>query len=77
MGLVPDDGRGRHLHRLPREPGHLSLSASVRGLQFAISVIGVLIFAGLTAYETQKLKEMYLYGNSDPMKPREARSSAR
>jgi FtsH-binding integral membrane protein len=34
-------------------------------LQFAISVIGVLIFAGLTAYDTQKLKEMYLYGNYD------------
>ena len=31
-------------------------------LQFAISVLGVLIFAGLTAYDTQKLKEMYLYG---------------
>ncbi|KMO44320.1 membrane protein [Methylobacterium tarhaniae] len=34
-------------------------------LQFAISVIGVLIFAGLTAYDTQKLKEMYIYGNFD------------
>jgi hypothetical protein len=34
-------------------------------LQFAISCIGVLIFAGLTAYDTQKLKEMYLYGNYD------------
>ena len=34
-------------------------------LQFGISVIGVLIFAGLTAYDTQKLKEMYLYGNFD------------
>ncbi|WP_298957436.1 Bax inhibitor-1/YccA family protein [uncultured Methylobacterium sp.] len=34
-------------------------------LQFAISVIGVVIFAGLTAYDTQKLKEMYLYGNLD------------
>jgi hypothetical protein len=34
-------------------------------LQFAISAIGVLIFAGLTAYDTQKLKEMYLYGNFD------------
>ncbi len=33
-------------------------------LQFAISVLGVLIFAGLTAYDTQKLKEMYLYGAS-------------
>lgn len=29
-------------------------------LDFAISVIGVLIFAGLTAYDTQKLKDMYL-----------------
>jgi uncharacterized protein len=34
-------------------------------LQFAISVIGVLIFAGLTAWDTQKLKEMYLFGNWD------------
>jgi FtsH-binding integral membrane protein len=29
-------------------------------LDFAISVIGVLVFAGLTAYDTQKIKEMYL-----------------
>jgi FtsH-binding integral membrane protein len=29
-------------------------------LQFAISCLGVLIFAGLTAYDTQKLKEMYV-----------------
>jgi hypothetical protein len=35
-------------------------------LQFAISVIGVLIFAGLTAYDTQKLKEMYLYELGTP-----------
>lgn len=28
-------------------------------LQFAISAIGVLIFAGLTAYDTQRLKMMY------------------
>ena len=28
-------------------------------LQFAISVIGVLVFTGLTAYDTQKIKEMY------------------
>src|SRR4029078_13300855 len=30
-----------------------------RGLEFAISVIGVLILAGLTAYDTQRIKEMY------------------
>ena len=29
------------------------------GLQFAVSVIGVLVFAGLTAYDTQRIKEMY------------------
>ena len=29
------------------------------GLEFAISVIGVLIFAGLTAYDTQRIKEVY------------------
>jgi uncharacterized protein len=28
-------------------------------LQFAASVIGVLVFAGLTAYDTQQIKEMY------------------
>jgi hypothetical protein len=30
-------------------------------LGFAISAIGVLIFAGLTAYDTQKIKSMYAY----------------
>src|SRR3984893_16289196 len=29
-------------------------------LQFAISVMGVLLFVGLTAYDTQRIKEMYL-----------------
>jgi FtsH-binding integral membrane protein len=29
------------------------------GLDFAISAIGVVIFAGLTAWDTQKIKEMY------------------
>lgn len=28
-------------------------------LQFAVSVLGVLIFSGLTAYDTQRIKEMY------------------
>ena len=30
------------------------------GLGWAISVIGVLVFTGLTAYDAQKIKEMYL-----------------
>ncbi len=33
-------------------------------LQFAVSVMGVLIFAGLTAWDTQSIKEMYYEGDS-------------
>ena len=32
-------------------------------LGFAISIIGVLVFTGLTAYDTQKIKEMYYVGD--------------
>jgi FtsH-binding integral membrane protein len=32
-------------------------------LQFAISVAGVLVFAGLTAWDTQRIKEMYFAGD--------------
>ena len=32
-------------------------------LAFAISAIGVLVFAGLTAYDTQRIKEMYFEGD--------------
>ena len=31
-------------------------------LQFVISIIGVLVFAGLTAWDTQRLKNDYIYG---------------
>jgi FtsH-binding integral membrane protein len=34
-------------------------------LQWAVSVIGVLVFAGLTAYDTQRLKTEYMYGAMD------------
>ncbi|HYH17023.1 MAG TPA: Bax inhibitor-1/YccA family protein [Azospirillum sp.] len=39
-------------------------------LQFAISVIGVLVFTGLTAYDTQRIKEEYAegYGHEANMK---------
>jgi FtsH-binding integral membrane protein len=30
-------------------------------LDLAVSILGVLIFAGLTAFDTQKLKSMYAY----------------
>lgn len=32
-------------------------------LDFAISVVGVLVFTGLTAYDTQRLKEEYVVGS--------------
>ncbi len=41
-------------------------------LQFAISAIGVLIFAGLTAYDTQNIKEMYYEGDSSDTYGRKA-----
>ena len=34
-------------------------------LQFVISVVGVLVFAGLTAWDTQRLKSEYMYGGMD------------
>tara|TARA_B100001540_G_C15789465_1_gene634724 strand:+ start:190 stop:942 length:753 start_codon:yes stop_codon:yes gene_type:complete len=34
-------------------------------MQFAISVIGVLVFVGLTAYDTQRIKNMYYAGDSE------------
>ncbi len=39
---------------------NLFLASSV--LQFVVSVVGVLVFAGLTAWDTQRLKNDYIYG---------------
>jgi hypothetical protein len=41
-------------------------------LQFAVSVIGVLVFAGLTAYDTQQIKEMYYVGDDGTVTGRKA-----
>ncbi|MEX6507346.1 Bax inhibitor-1/YccA family protein [Jiella sp. M17.18] len=41
-------------------------------LTFAISVIGVLVFAGLTAYDTQQIKEMYYEGDGSAVMGRKA-----
>jgi FtsH-binding integral membrane protein len=43
----------------------VNLFMASSALQFAISVIGVLVFAGLTAWDTQRLKTEYLYGAMD------------
>lgn len=42
---------------------NLFLQAPV--LQWVISVVGVLVFTGLTAYETQRLKNEYIYAAMD------------
>jgi uncharacterized protein len=41
-------------------------------LEFAISVIGVLVFTALTAYDTQKIKEMYYVGDDGSVAGRKA-----
>ena len=41
-------------------------------MQFAISAIGVLIFSGLTAYDTQNIKEMYYEGDDATVAGRKA-----
>ena len=41
-------------------------------LDFMISIVGVLIFAGLTAYDTQKIKNMYLASDSGELMGKKA-----
>lgn len=40
--------------------GLVNMFMASTALQFAISVIGVVIFVGLTAWDTQRIKELYL-----------------
>jgi len=42
----------------------VNIFVASHALQFAISVIGVIVFTGLTAWDTQRIKEVYL--ESDP-----------
>lgn len=41
-------------------------------LYYGISIIGVLIFAGLTAYDTQRIKEMYYHAQGSEMEAKTA-----
>ena len=41
-------------------------------MQFAISVIGVLVFVGLTAYDTQNIKNMYYSGDNETIGSKKA-----
>jgi FtsH-binding integral membrane protein len=50
----------------------VNLFLASSALQFAISVIGVLVFAGLTAYDTQQIKEMYSVHDDGTLSSRKA-----
>jgi FtsH-binding integral membrane protein len=41
----------------------VSIFIGSSALQFAISVVGVVVFTGLTAWDTQRIKEIYLEGD--------------
>jgi FtsH-binding integral membrane protein len=43
--------------------GLVNIFVGSTALQFAISVIGVLVFTGLTAFDTQRIKETYYEGH--------------
>lgn len=43
----------------------VNLFLASSALQWAISIIGVFVFAGLTAWDTQRLKNEYIYGAMD------------
>jgi Integral membrane protein, interacts with FtsH len=42
--------------------GLVNIFVQSSALQFAISVIGVIVFVGLTAYDTQRIKDIYIAG---------------
>jgi FtsH-binding integral membrane protein len=45
--------------------GLINIFLASSGLQWVISVAGVLVFSGLTAWNTQRLKNEYIYGAMD------------
>ena len=50
----------------------VNLFLQSQGMELAISVIGVLLFAGLTAYDTQNIKSMYRVSDSSAMAQRKS-----
>ena len=50
----------------------VNLFVGSSALQFAISIIGVLVFVGLTAYDTQQIKEMYSVNDDGSVSGRKA-----
>src|SRR5712671_788411 len=45
--------------------GLVNIFLASSALQWVISVVGVLVFSGLTAWDTQRLKNEYIYGAMD------------
>jgi hypothetical protein len=45
--------------------GFVNIFLASSALQWIISVVGVLVFSGLTAWDTQRLKSEYIYGAMD------------
>jgi FtsH-binding integral membrane protein len=52
--------------------GLVNLFLHSSGLQFAISLIGVVVFTGLTAWDTQSIKEMYWEGDGSELAGKKA-----
>ena len=52
--------------------GIVNIFLASSALQFAISVIGVLVFVGLTAYDTQKIRRMYFEADSSEVSSKKA-----
>ena len=42
----------------------VNMFVASQGFEFMISIVGVLLFAGLTAWDTQKIKSMYMVSDS-------------
>jgi len=52
--------------------GLVNLFLKSSGLQFAISIIGVLLFTGLTAFDTQRVKNIYIAGEDQAIAGKKA-----
>jgi len=52
--------------------GLVNIFLKSSALQFAISAIGVLVFVGLTAYDTQRIKAIYLAGEDQSISGKKA-----
>nr|WP_245621228.1 Bax inhibitor-1/YccA family protein [Paraburkholderia ferrariae] len=52
--------------------GLVNLFVVSTALQFTVSLIGVLVFTGLTAYDTQRIREIYAEGDDDVAAGRKA-----